>query len=145
MDRLSRSRKARAMCATTTPDCYSICCWSHCQSLVSQTRQTAAPPSNYIAECASCHAPSSADAACCIVVAIVNTLNRHYGVDASVDRAARRELTRWLTDNAVQRAQTARRSFDARRRLYSQSTAKCQRRRGQSRRQVAGELCGLPW
>jgi mono/diheme cytochrome c family protein len=36
--------------------------------------------------------------------AIMNTLNRHYGVDASLDGSAARELTRWLTDNASQRS-----------------------------------------
>lgn len=65
------------------------------------------PPSNYLAECASCHAPFPARMLpAASWTNIMATLDRHYGVDASMDGAAARELARWLTDNASQRSAT---------------------------------------
>lgn len=63
------------------------------------------PPAAYIAECASCHVPFPARMLpAASWSAIVGTLDRHYGVDASVDSVTAHELTRWLTENASQRA-----------------------------------------
>ncbi len=65
------------------------------------------PPSDYLAECASCHAPFPARMLPAASWAnIMATLDRHYGVDASMDGVAARELARWLTDNASQRSAT---------------------------------------
>ena len=105
MDRLSRShlstRNVRNLALTATA--FVLVTWPVAGFADSARRQP--PPSNYIAECASCHAPFPARMLpAASWSAIMNTLNRHYGVDASLDGSAARELTRWLTDNASQRS-----------------------------------------
>lgn len=71
-----------------------------------------APPARYLDECASCHAPyppymlPTASWS-----AIMTSLDKHFGVNASVDTPANRELAAWLVANADQRT-TARPADD---------------------------------
>ena len=56
----------------------------------------------YTQECASCHMaypPALLPGASW--QRIMTTLNKHYGVDASLDAASQKKISQWLTDNAA--------------------------------------------
>lgn len=62
------------------------------------------PPANYIAECASCHAPFPAKMLPAASWAtLMSSLDRHFGTDASVDSATALALSQWLRENASRR------------------------------------------
>lgn len=65
------------------------------------------PPAKYMEECASCHAPFPARMLpAASWQALMSSLDKHFGTDASVDPATVKALSAWLTDNASRRTST---------------------------------------
>ncbi len=65
------------------------------------------PPAKYIEECASCHAPFPAPMLpAASWKAVMSSLDKHFGTDASVDPTTTQALSTWLTDNASRRTTT---------------------------------------
>jgi hypothetical protein len=58
----------------------------------------APPPAAYLQECGSCHAPFPAKMLpSASWRAVMTSLDKHYGTDASIDAPAAQALTQWLT------------------------------------------------
>lgn len=62
------------------------------------------PPARYIEECASCHAPFPAKMLpAASWQALLTSLDKHFGTDASIDAPTARALSQWLSENASRR------------------------------------------
>lgn len=73
-------------------------------SAIADSGSRTPPPARYIEECASCHAPFPARMLpAASWQALMSSLDKHFGTDASVDPVTAKALSDWLNDNASRR------------------------------------------